>query len=200
MKHWQAAMVAFIITMISAGSALAGSVTLYSESNFRGDRVTINRDIDSLEKIPPWNNRTRSLVVHSGTWKICKDKKYDHCRTLYGGAKVPDVGTIENLRAGISSLREVDRDDHGGDDGHRHDDRPSSHGGGAIIWDRSPDRGYRSSKPQNQCQSRVEDAFRDRFGKHGDSEFVGNDRDGTIWWKGDAWNYRCAGGQINIWR
>lgn len=208
MKRWVAAM-AGLMVMGQAGAALAGSVTLFSEPYFRGERITIHDNIDSLAKLPPWNDRTRSLIVNSGTWEVCKDKKYDHCRTLMDGARVADVAEVKNLRGGVSSLREVGRRKDW-DGGHyddwgrpppppppprRHDDDIIWNGGGGGYGG-----GYVTKKPQNACQSEVERAFIQRYGYRGRSEFSGNKVEGTIWWEGEPWQYRCAGGQTNIWR
>ncbi|MGQ3047204.1 MAG: beta/gamma crystallin-related protein [Niveispirillum sp.] len=209
MKRWVAAL-AGLMVMGQAGTALAGSVTLFSEPYFRGDRITIHDNIDSLAKLPPWNDRTRSLIVNSGTWEVCKDKKYDHCRTLMDGARVADVAEVKNLRGGVSSLREVGRRKDW-DGGHyddwgrppppplppprRHDDDIIWNGGGGGYGG-----GSISKKPQNSCQSEVERAFIQRYGYRGRSEFSGNSIEGTIWWEGEPWQYRCAGGQTNIWR
>ncbi|KPF84338.1 hypothetical protein IP70_16590 [alpha proteobacterium AAP38] len=209
MKRWVAAL-AGLMVMGQAGTALAGSVTLFSEPYFRGDRITIHDNIDSLAKLPPWNDRTRSLIVNSGTWEVCKDKKYDHCRTLMDGARVADVAEVKNLRGGVSSLREVGRRKDW-DGGHyddwgrppppplppprRHDDDIIWNGGGGGYGG-----GSISKKPQNSCQNEVERAFIQRYGYRGRSEFSGNSIEGTIWWEGEPWQYRCAGGQTNIWR
>lgn len=211
MKRWVAAL-AGLMVIGQAGTALAGSVTLFSEPYFRGDRITIHDNIDSLAKLPPWNDRTRSLIVNSGTWEVCKDKKYDHCRTLMDGARVADVAEVKNLRGGVSSLREVGRR-RDWDGGHyddwgrppppplppppprRHDEDIIWNGGGGGYGG-----GSISKKPQNSCQSEVERAFIQRYGYRGRSEFSGNSIEGTIWWEGEPWQYRCAGGQTNIWR
>lgn len=209
MKRWLAAL-AGLIVMGQAGAALAGSVTLFSEPYFRGERITIHDNIDSLAKLPPWNDRTRSLIVNSGTWEVCKDKRYDHCRTLMDGARVADVAEVKNLRGGVSSLREVGRrndwDDRRNDWGRppppplppspprRHDDDIIWNGGGGGAG------GYAAKTPQNACQTEVERAFIQRYGYRGRSEFSGNSIEGTIWWEGEPWQYRCAGGQTNIWR
>lgn len=210
------AMMAAIVTIGMASAAQAGSVTLFSETHFRGDRITIHDNIDSLAKLPPWNDRTRSLIVNRGTWEICKDKKYDHCRTLVDGARVADVAEVKNLRGGVSSLREIgrgdDRDwDRGRDDWgwqpsppppslppppprRRDDDIIWNGGGGGWSGDRV------SSQPQNGCQTQVERAFIQRYGYRGRTQFAGDGVEGTIWWEGEPWRYRCAGGQTNIWK
>lgn len=208
MKRWVAAM-AGLVVMGQAGAALAGSVTLFSEPYFRGERITIHDNIDSLAKLPPWNDRTRSLIVNSGTWEVCKDKKYDHCRTLMDGARVADVAEVKNLRGGVSSLREVGRRKDW--DGGHYDDwgrppppplppPPPRRHDDDIIWNGGGGGGSISKKPQNSCQSEVERAFIQRYGYRGRSEFSGNKVEGTIWWEGEPWQYRCAGGQTNIWR
>ncbi|MFV3074163.1 beta/gamma crystallin-related protein [Niveispirillum fermenti] len=211
MKRWLAALAA-MGSMLVAGQVLAGSVTLYSQPGFRGDRITITRDVDSLTKLPPWNDRARSLVVHSGTWEICKNKRYDDCRTLVGGARVADTAEVKYLRGGITSLREVGRSQPR-DDGRGHDHwawnpppgpppPPPRHRDDDIIWN-GPGGGAAgpvSSRPQNACQTQVERAFQQRYGFRARTEFSGSSVEGTIWWDGQPWRYRCAGGQTNIWR
>ncbi|WP_029014884.1 beta/gamma crystallin-related protein [Niveispirillum irakense] len=210
---------ALMVTLLGTGSAVAGSVTLYSEPGFRGERITIHDDIDSLTKLPPWNDRARSVVVNSGVWEICKDKRYDHCQTLVGGARVANVAEVKNLRGGISSLREVRRD-------RDHDYRPGWGGGtrdpwdddwrrpappprppyrsdnDGIVWNDRPGQGggRTSSRPENECQSQVEQAFIQRHGYRGRTSFSGSSYEGVIWWEGEAWQYRCSGGQTNIWK
>ncbi|MFV3129228.1 beta/gamma crystallin-related protein [Niveispirillum sp. KHB5.9] len=213
MKRWKAALAAMLV-MGSAGAAHAGSVTLFSETHFRGDRITIRDDINHLDKLPPWDDRARSLVVNSGTWEICKDKKYDHCRTLTAGARVSDVAEVKNLRGGITSLREIGRDDR---DRGRDRDRdqwgwnpgpppPPQRYDDGIVWNGGgggSSYGYDqrvTDRPQNSCQSQVERAFIDRYGYRGRSRFAGDSVEGTIWWENEPWQYRCAGGRTNIWR
>jgi len=202
-----------LASILLSGAAFAGSVTLFSEPNFRGDRVTIHDDVDSLTRIPPWNDRARSVIVNSGVWEICKDKRFDHCQTFVAGARIANTGEVKNLRGGVSSLREVRRDNWRDDrdrdwDDRRWDDdnrRPDSRADDGIIWDNgsSRSRGDQwdgSPNPTNSCQREVQKAFIQRYGLSGSSRFAGSEYEGTIWWEGQPWNYRCSGGQINIWK
>lgn len=220
-----------LASMAWSGAALAGAVTLYAEPDFRGDRITIRDDVDSLAKIPPWNDRARSVIVHSGVWEICKDKRYDHCQTFAGGARIANTAEVKNLRGGISSLREVqdnwrdgrdrDWDNRRWDNRRWEDDRRPGWGqrdpwednrrpdrradDDGIIWDNrgNKDRGDQwdaNPNPTNSCQREVQKAFIQRYGLSGSSRFTGNEYEGTIWWEGQRWNYRCSGGQINIWQ
>lgn len=218
-----------LASILWSSAALAGSVTLFSEPNFRGDRITIRDDVDSLAKIPPWNDRTRSIIVNSGVWEICKDKRFDHCQTFVAGARIGNTGEVKNLRGGVSSLREVRRDnwrddrypDRDWNDGRWDDDRrpgwsqrdpwdndnrrPDTRSNDGIIWDNGSSRSRvdqwdGSPNPTNNCQREVQKAFIQRYGLSGSSRFAGSEYEGTIWWEGQPWNYRCSGGQINIWK
>ncbi len=213
---------AALVTMGTAAAAQAGSVTLFSEPGFRGDRITIHDDIDNLAKLPPWNERARSLIVNSGTWEVCKNKRYEFCRTLARGARVAETLEVKNLRGGISSLRQIDdRNDHWDRDRWDNDrwdrdpwDRwdppppplpppPPRYRDDDIIWNGGGGGGggrQVTGQPQNSCQSQVESAFIQRHGYRGRSEFTGDAFEGTIWWDGEPWRYRCSGGQINIWK
>lgn len=212
MKRWLAAMAA-LFTMTMAGAAQAGSVTLFSEPGFRGDRITIRGDIDNLAKLPPWNERARSLIVNSGTWEVCKNKRYEFCRTLAAGARVAETLEVKNLRGGISSLRQIDDRNHWDDDRRDRDPwgrwdappplppPPPRYRDDDIIWNGGGGGGRQvTNHPQNACQSQVESAFIQRHGYRGRTEFTGDAYEGTIWWDGEPWRYRCSGGQINIWK
>ena len=210
---------------LPAGAAQATSLTLYSEPDFRGESITLRRDIDNFEHLYPWNDRARSLVVHSGTWEVCKHAGYRKCRTLAPGARIGHLGEIKYLRE-ISSARVLERhgrhdprwgdrdwDDRGWDD-RRHNPYPPGGGGRPprwndddIVWDNHrdwnrdghrdrPSPGYRLSA----CQQSVYDGFVQRFGRHRDIRFTGSDKDGTIWWDGSPWRYRCDWDKINIWQ
>lgn len=225
---------ALVATVLTAGAAQAAhpSITLYSEPGFRGESITIRQDIDNFAKLPPWNDRARSLVVNGGTWEVCKHKNYDKCRTLAPGAQISHLGEIKYLGE-ISSLRSLDSygrrdprhddrrwddrrwDDRRWDDRRGRDDdwgrdpwnrpappvhRPSPRwGDDDVIWDDPRQKPY----PVNNltaCQRTVYEGFVDRYGRRAQVEFTGSGRDGTVWWNGEPWRYRCGGGQINIWQ
>lgn len=234
--------------------AMAGKITLYDQEGYRGQSVTIRSDVDNLDRYPPWNDRARSLVVHSGTWEVCRHAGYQKCRTLGPGASVANLGEVKNLGE-ISSLRELqaharhparddrgwddrrwddrgwgdrdrrwddrdrrwddrdrrwdDRDDRGwGDDGWRRPPPPQPRrpwDDGGITWDDGRGRDRDWDRGGNQyamsgCQQQVYSGFVDRFGYKAKANFSGTPTDGTIWWEGRPWRYRCAGGQVNIWQ
>lgn len=203
-----------------SGSALAGAITLYSEPGFRGDRLTLRGDVGNLDGYGRWNDRARSLMVLSGTWEVCKHAGYRKCRTLGPGTRLANLAGMSYLDA-ISSLRQVDMP--GRWDGHDRDDPwdrdrweddrwgdpwgrplpppPSPRplpppAGGAIIWDD----GRGSGPGLSACQQQVYQGFVERFGQRDRANFTGLPDDGSIWWQGQSWRYRCAGGRVNIWQ
>ncbi|ACI99439.1 conserved hypothetical protein [Rhodospirillum centenum SW] len=194
-----------------AGSAAAGSITLFSEADFRGERTTLRYAIGNLAEYPPWNDRARSLVVSSGTWEVCRHKNFKDCTVLRAGSRVGDLGQIGMFRQ-ISSLRELDaygrRDDRWDD---RWNDRPRygwndpspppppwgwgppRHDDG-IHWDDDRSGGL------SRCQAKVYEGFVDRFGYRARASFSGRPDDGTIWWNREAWRFRCSNGRVHIWQ
>lgn len=124
--------------------ALAGEMTIFADSNFRGNRVTLERDARNLSEFG-FNDRISSLVIRSGTWQLCQDANFrGRCAELGPGEyrQLP-------FNDSVSSIREISRGgpgrgpDRGPDrDGPRggwdRDNRDGPRGGG---WDRDDRRG-----------------------------------------------------------
>nr|WP_156133645.1 beta/gamma crystallin-related protein [Massilia sp. JS1662] len=108
-------------------AAFAGELTLFSDSNFRGQRVTIDRDAASLGDFN-FNDRASSVVIRSGTWLLCEHANFGgRCEELGPG----EYRELPGFNDAISSARQLDRGrgrwrDHDRDDdrgGWRGDDR-----------------------------------------------------------------------------
>ena len=114
-------------------AAFAGELTLFSDSNFRGQRVTIDRDAASLGDVN-FNDRASSAVIRSGTWLLCEHANFGgRCQELGPG----EYRELPGFNDAISSARQVDR---GGRGRWRDDDR-----GGPRGEDRG-DRGDRGGR------------------------------------------------------
>ena len=114
-------------------AAFAGELTLFSDSNFRGQRVTIDRDAASLGDFN-FNDRASSVVIRSGTWLLCEHANFGgRCQELGPG----EYRELPGFNDAISSARQLDRGrgrgrDHDRDDdrgGWRGDDRGGTHTG-----------------------------------------------------------------------
>jgi hypothetical protein len=203
---------------LMAGSAIAGSVTLFSGTGFAGPSITVNQDVRNLADFPPWNDRARSLIVNSGMWEICKDSKYRDCVTLRPGTQIPDLDEVGLFRK-VSSLREVqnlgwrddwhdgrdwadrDRDDREWGRWDRRDrDFPVAGDGPWGRRDRWDDRDWPAGERLSACQQRVYDGFVDRYGARAPARFRGGVRDGDVNWDGRWWHFACDGDRVNIWR
>lgn len=104
MKHLFAT-AALLATMTHAGHAAAGEISLYTDADFRGPKVTV-RDTDPNFVHRSFNDRASSVVVHSGTWEVCEHKDFGgRCIVLERG-EYPTLGRFNDQ---ISSVREVDR-------------------------------------------------------------------------------------------
>jgi hypothetical protein len=116
-------------------AAFAGELTLFSDSNFRGQRVTIDRDAANLGDFN-FNDRASSVVVGSGTWLLCEHANFGGRCAEFGPGEYRELPGFNDA---ISSARQVDRDRGGRGrwrDHDRDDDRDHDRGG----W-RGGDRG-----------------------------------------------------------
>lgn len=126
-------------------SALAGELTLFSDSNFHGNHVTLQRAAPNLRDVG-FNDRTSSVVVQSGVWQLCEHANFDgRCIELGPG----EYRALPDFNDAVSSLREIDRggperwrgpdrDDRRGDyrDDRRDDyrDRPPRDDGAVLMF------------------------------------------------------------------
>lgn len=120
-------------------TAFAGELTLFSDSNFRGQRVTIDRDAANLGDLN-FNDRASSAVIRSGTWLLCEHANFGgRCQEFGPG----EYRELPGFNDAISSARQVDRGGPGrwrdrdhDRDGWRGDDRGDRGGWGGGRGDR----------------------------------------------------------------
>ncbi|MGJ7915050.1 beta/gamma crystallin-related protein [Massilia sp. LXY-6] len=113
-----------------AHAAFAGEITLFADNDFRGARVTINRDAYNLADIG-FNDRTSSVVVRSGVWQLCEHKDFGGYCAEFGPGEYRE---LPRLNDSISSAREITR-------GGRGYDRDDRYGGPGWRGDRDERRG-----------------------------------------------------------
>ena len=113
-----------------AHAAYAGEITLFTDSNFRGPSVTINRDAYNLADIG-FNDRASSIIVRSGVWQVCEDRDFGGYCAEFGPGEYRELPRFNDS---ISSLREVSR-------GGRGYDRDDRRGGPGWRGDREERRG-----------------------------------------------------------
>lgn len=121
-------------------AAFAGEMTLFSDSNFRGNHVTLQRDTPNLRDFG-FNDRTSSIAIRSGVWQLCQDAGFrGRCIELGPG----EYRELPDFNDAVSSARELDRGDRGGPGGWRdRDDRRGDWGDdrrGGWRGDRGDDR------------------------------------------------------------
>lgn len=98
-----------------AQAAFAGEITLFADNDFRGARVTINRDAYDLNDIG-FNDRTSSVIVRSGVWQLCEHKDFGGYCAEFGPGEYRELPRFNDS---ISSAREISR----GGRGYDRDDR-----------------------------------------------------------------------------
>ncbi len=108
-----------------AQAAFAGEITLFTDNDFRGARVSIDRDVYNLADIG-FNDRASSLVVRSGVWQMCEHKDFGGYCAEFGPGEYRELPRFNDS---VSSVREVSR-------GRGYDDRRGGHGGPGWRGDR----------------------------------------------------------------
>lgn len=106
MKRTTLKTLAFAAALLSQfAAAQAGEVTLYSRDNFRGEEVTIRDGARDLRDAG-FNDRTSSLIVHSGVWEVCEHKDFGGYCAVFERGEHNDLRRFNNS---ISSLRQIER-------------------------------------------------------------------------------------------
>lgn len=85
------------------GPGRDASVTLYEDFGFRGSRLDVDHSLNNLAR-SDFNDRARSMVVHAGTWEVCRDDGYRGGCQTFGPGRHANLGP---LAAEASSLRPV---------------------------------------------------------------------------------------------
>lgn len=87
-------------------AAVAGELTLFADSEFRGARVTLQGDARDLRRMD-FNDRVSSMIVRSGVWELCSDGDFRGRCVQFGPG---EYRGLPGLNDAVSSVREVTRD------------------------------------------------------------------------------------------
>ena len=117
-----------------AQAAAAGELTLFTDSNFRGPRITVERDAYNLADMG-FNDRASSMVVRSGVWQVCENKDFGGYCQEFGPGEYRELPRFNDR---VSSVREISR---GGRGGYDRDDRRGGPGWRGEHGDRDERRG-----------------------------------------------------------
>lgn len=93
------------VLALCSHAALAGELTLFADSDFRGARVTLGRDAPDLNRAG-FNDRVSSIVVRSGVWEVCEHAGYGGNCVEFGPGEYRSLPRFNDT---ISSVREVTR-------------------------------------------------------------------------------------------
>lgn len=112
-------------TLLLAGVAHAGEITLYSDDDFGGRSVTVRGATPDLVPLG-FNDRVSSVIVRSGSWELCQHAGFQgQCITLQRG----EYRQLKGFNDEVSSLRETGGRDGGGRDRDDRDGRGPGWGG-----------------------------------------------------------------------
>lgn len=102
---------------LSAHAAFAGELILFTDTDFRGARLTVERDAPDLNRIG-FNDRASSIVVRSGVWQVCEHRDFGGFCAEFGPG---EYRNLPRFNDSISSVRELSRGGPGRDGGWRGD-------------------------------------------------------------------------------
>jgi len=85
-------------------AAFAGEITLFENSNFRGNRVTLDRDASNLSNVG-LNDRVSSVAVRSGRWLLCEHANFGGRCAEFGPGEYRE---LPDFNDSISSVRQID--------------------------------------------------------------------------------------------
>jgi hypothetical protein len=118
-------------------AAFAGEVTLFADSDFNGQRVTIDRDAPNLRDFG-FNDRASSVVVTSGRWLLCEHANFGGRCAEFGPG---EYRQLPGFNDAVSSVRQVGGGGHGRwrDRDHDHDGwRGGDRGGPDVLMFAGP--------------------------------------------------------------
>jgi len=78
-------------------------VELFDDPGFRGRRVPVHRDMDSLFQ-RNFDQQASSMVIHEGTWQVCTQPGYEGVCRVFREGEYPDLRRFDNR---IGSLKRV---------------------------------------------------------------------------------------------
>ena len=175
-----------------AQAATAGELTLFTDSNFRGPRITVEREAYNLADMG-FNDRASSMVVRSGVWQVCENKDFGGYCQEFGPGEYRELPRFNDR---VSSVREISRGGRGGyghDGRDGRDERDERHGGPGWHGERG---GSRGDAVQLFSGQRFEGAAVSLSGDIRSLDQVGfNDRAGSIVINEGRWEF-CEHGDF----
>lgn len=85
------------------GATRPDGLELFSEPDFGGERVGIERDTGALDRAN-FNDRAASAIIYAGQWEFCVDTDYRGACSVFGPGRYPRLG---GLTKQLSSLRRL---------------------------------------------------------------------------------------------
>jgi len=101
MRRWGQAAIALLLTGL-AGQAMAQSIILFEDSNYRGREVRVSSDVRNLQSLR-FNDRTSSFRIVSGQWELCQHDDYGGTCEIHSSDQ-PSMGRMNDQ---LTSLRPV---------------------------------------------------------------------------------------------
>lgn len=81
----------------------AAAIEFFSEADFGGERVQVDRDMRDLERLR-FNDRAASAVIVGGTWELCTDARFGGSCAVFRPGQYPRLG---GMTGQVSSVRRI---------------------------------------------------------------------------------------------
>lgn len=92
-----------VSTPVLPPSAAVDGLMLFSEPEFAGARLGVERDTNNLAR-REFANRASSAIIYQGTWELCTDEQYGGQCAVYRPGRYPRMG---GLTGKVASLRRI---------------------------------------------------------------------------------------------
>jgi uncharacterized protein YcfJ len=94
--------------LLATAPALAAEISFYEGEDFRGRVFSTDRPIQNLNR-SGFNNRASSVIVESGRWEVCEEKRFGGRCTLLRRGSYESLERM-GINNRISSVRPISRD------------------------------------------------------------------------------------------
>ena len=92
-----------IVPSPGPGGGRPAAVTLYEDFGFRGTSLNVEQTLPNLSR-SDFNDRARSLIVHEGTWELCRDDGFRGGCQTFGPGRYADLGALDGASSSIRPI------------------------------------------------------------------------------------------------
>ena len=79
-------------------------IELFSEVNFGGERLALDRDLGGLDR-SNFDDRAASVIIYGGRWEFCTDSQFRGNCAVFGPGRYPRIGGMTGLMSSVRRLQ-----------------------------------------------------------------------------------------------